>query len=399
MATNVPAVQFNYTGVVVPQESAVLAGVQADIDTAFGGGVNPDLSTPQGQLATSLTAIIADKNAQIALTANQVNPDFADGRWQDAIGRIYFLTRLPAQGTVVQAVCTGAVNTVVPAGAQAQDTNGNIYACTQGGTIPLTGSITLPFACQTTGPIVCASGALSTIYKAIPGWDTISNPTAGVTGQNVETRAEFEARRRASIALNANGSVEAVRANVLQVPGVLSCYAIDNPTSAAVVNGDITLAPNSIYVAVVGGDPNAVAQAIWQKKSAGCSYNGNTSVTITDTNAAAMPYPTYTVKFQTPTNVPVNFAVQIKANPLLPNTINALITAAINNAFSGADGGPSAQIGSTLYASRFYEGVGAVDPNCEVVSIQIGTTTANQNYLAMGIDQMPTVGTITVTQV
>jgi hypothetical protein len=70
MATNVPAIQFTDTGVVLPQESEILAGAFNDIDNAFGGGINKALTTPQGQLATSLSAIIADKNEQIALLAN-----------------------------------------------------------------------------------------------------------------------------------------------------------------------------------------------------------------------------------------------------------------------------------------------------------------------------------------
>lgn len=399
--SSVPPVQFTATGVVVPTESDILAGVQADMNAAFGGNMNPALETPQGQLASSTTAIIADKNAQIALIANQVNPDFAENRWQDAIGRIYFLERLPAQGTVVQATCTGLLGTVIPVGAQAIDTSGNIYSCTQSGTIPASGNITLSFTCQTTGPIACPSGALSAIYQTIPGWDTITNSAPGVLGSDVETRDAFESRRRASVALNANGSVDAVRAAVLQVPGVLSCYAIDNPTSASVTEGGVTLLANSIYVAVVGGDANAVAQAIWSKKSAGCSYNGNTSIVITDTNASAQPYPVYTVQFETPADLPILFAVQIQSNPLLPTTINTLIQNAIISAFAGGDGGPSAQIGSTLFASRFYSTVSAVDPNCEVVSIQIGTTTANLNYLSTNINQIPTISAanITVTQV
>src|SRR5262245_9718188 len=107
MTTNVPSVQFTPTGLVVPQESAVLSGVQADINEAFGGGVNPALETPQGQLASSQTAIIGDANAVFAEFVNQVNPDTASGFMQDAIARIYFLDRHPALPTVVECVCVG----------------------------------------------------------------------------------------------------------------------------------------------------------------------------------------------------------------------------------------------------------------------------------------------------
>ena len=75
MTTNVPSIQFTEKGVLIPSEADVLAGRQADINSAFGGGVNPGLNTPQGQIAQSGAAIIGNKNDQIAEIANQVNPD------------------------------------------------------------------------------------------------------------------------------------------------------------------------------------------------------------------------------------------------------------------------------------------------------------------------------------
>jgi hypothetical protein len=395
----VPPIQWTPAGPVLPTDAQVLAGVQSDLNTAFGGNLNPSLETPQGQLASSTAAIIADKNAQIALVATQVDPDYASGIWQDAIGRIYFMDRIAAAGTVVQCTVVGLSGVIIPIGALAVDpSTGYQYACTAGTTIPVSGSASATFTCLTVGPVAVPS-ALN-IYQSIPGWDSIT-PVSGVEGNLVETQQEFEIRRKASVALNANGSVQSVRAAVLQVPGVISCYAVDNPSSSAQTIGGVTLAPNSIYVAVVGGNAQAVAYAIWSKKSAGCSYNGNASVTVTDSSQGSLPYPTYTVQYTVPTNTPILFAVQIKANPALAANINTLIQNAIIGAFSGQDGGAPVSIGSTVFASRFYATVAATDPNCEVVSIQIGTTTANQNYLAMNINQYPTISAsnITITQV
>lgn len=371
-ATNVPAIDWAATGPVIPTETQILSGVQADQNAAFGGNLNPALETPQGQLASSLTAIIADKNSQLALVAQMVDPDYAEGQWQDAIGAIYFLSRIPAAGTVVQATCIGLAGTKITVGRLAQDTNGYIYSCTQGGEILPSGQVVLEFTNITPGPIPCAAGALSIIYQSVPGWDQITNAAAGTEGSLVETRQAFELRRRASVALNANGTVQAVRANVLAVPGVLSCYAIDNPTNSSVTVGGYTLAPNSIYVAVVGGDANAVAQAIWQKKSAGCSYNGNTTVTVYDTSYTTYPQPSTQVNFEVPAALPLAFNVQIKANPLLASNITALIQSAIVASAAGQDGGVPFEIGAMVFASRFYANVAAQDPNCEVVSIQVG---------------------------
>ena len=111
---------------------------------------------------------------------------------QDALARLYFLDREPAVPTTTLATCTGRAGTIIPTGALAKATTGDLYACVTGGTIPAGGSIDLSFACATTGPVVLPANALTTIYLAVPGWDTINNASAGVVGRNAETRAEFE---------------------------------------------------------------------------------------------------------------------------------------------------------------------------------------------------------------
>jgi len=83
---------------VAPAETDILAGVQADITAALGGKANQALTTPQGQLAMSETAIIGDCNDQLLAVFNGVDPRTAFGRMQDAIGYIYFLTRNAGEG-------------------------------------------------------------------------------------------------------------------------------------------------------------------------------------------------------------------------------------------------------------------------------------------------------------
>jgi hypothetical protein len=242
MTTNVPQPTFGPTGFIIPAQSAVLAGVQADQNVAFGGNLNPSLTTPQGQLATSETAIIGDVNNQFLALSNGVDPAFASGRMQDAIGRIYFLTRIPASSTVVTATCSGLNGTVIPIGAQAVDQAGNIYLSTQSGTIT-GGVVSLTFAAANTGPIACPIGFLNAIYRAIPGWDSINNPGAGVVGAAVETRANFEYRRQQSVAMNSQGALQSVLGAVFSVPGVLDAYVTENVlgvTSGATFTGSIS---------------------------------------------------------------------------------------------------------------------------------------------------------------
>lgn len=391
ITSQVPRVQFTPEGLVLPEESAILAGVQTDMDSAFGGGLNPGLETPQGQLASSTTAIIGDKNNEIALYVNQVDPAFAAGRMQDAIGRIYFLDRKPGTPTSVIATCTGLSGVVIPVGARAQGVDGNLYLCTQAGTIPVSGSIDLPFACAVDGPVDCAPGALNQIYLAIPGWDSVLNADAGTVGSYVESRAEFEERRRQSVALNARGSLPAIYANVANVDDVIDVYVTENNLSVPQTIGGVSLVPHSIWVAVVGGEASDIADAIWREKSNGANYNGNTSYTIEDREGYTYPYPSYVVSWETPAALPVLFAVELASNPALPSNIVDLTKQAIIDAFNGGDGGQRARIGSTIYASRFYAPISLLGPSVSILSLLLGTSTPSAASLTIPINRRPTI--------
>lgn len=392
--TSVPQINFTATGITLPTDSEIRAGVMADMNAAFGGNLNPSLSTPQGQLVTSQAAIISAKNAQFAEFMNQIDPATADGVMQDAIGRIYFMARRPATPTVVQVQCNGLSGVTIPLGALVRDSSGNIYMCAQAGSIGAGGTVTLPFACTVTGPTPCVAGSITgSPYRAISGWDRATNLTDGVLGVLVENRAEFEYRRQQSVAINAHGSLPSIYANVFDVDGVLDVYVAENIEDTATVVGatNYSLAPHSIYVAVFGGADADVASAIWSAKDAGSNYNGNTSVSIQDTSGYSNPIPTYAVKFQRPAPAPIFFAISVQNLGATPNaTITAAIKSAIVNAFAGGDGGQRARIGATIFATRYFQAVAGAG-QIAVLSLAIGRAApAVLASVIMGIDENPT---------
>jgi hypothetical protein len=376
MSTNVPQPTLGPNGYIAPSEEAILAGVQEDIDAAFGADLDfGDITnpTPQGQLAATQAAEIGNVNNILLWFTNNVDPAYASGRMQDAIGRIYYITRNPALPTVLQITCIGLPGVNIPLGALIQDLAGNIYTCTQAGQIPVGGSITLAFANLLPGPIAVPETVI--IYQSISGWDS-ATVSSGVVGVNTESRSAFEARRSASTAQNASGQNAAVLGAVLSVPGVLDAYVIDNPTNAPVTIGGYTLAANSLYVGVVGGAALAVAQAIWSRKNPGPPYNGNTTVTVYDTSPVyAPPGIPYSVTFETPAALPILFSVVLATGPNVPANAAALVQNAIMSAFAGGDGGPRARMGSTLYASRYYAPVAALGPWVQIIDIEIGGDT------------------------
>lgn len=404
-STAIPPITWTPEGVVLPTDAEILAGAQADINSAFGGGVNPALNTPQGQIATSETAIVADKNSDIAYVANQVDPQYAEGRFQDAIGRIYFMTRKPASSTVVIGTIGGTIGAYIPAGVLAQDTSQNTYQLLGPVTIGSGGTVQGAFANLATGPIACPAGTLTQIYRTVPGWDTITNASDGILGSNVESSQEFELRRQNSVAVNSHGTTDAIFAAVYAVSGVLNAFVIDNPSGNTVDYGSTNypLAPHSIYVAVVGGTASAVAQAIWQYKDGGCSYNtsaGNGSVetvTVYDTNYVA-PQPAYQVSYIIPGSTPVYFAVSLATATGLPGGYATTIQNAIIAQFNGQNNNTPAAINSLILASNYYAAVLNAVPGIQVASIAVGLTASPTGYEAqMGIDEVPTLSAADIT--
>lgn len=376
ITTNVPAPQFSSTGFVPPLDSAILTGTLADVNAALGGNANPALTTPQGQIASSEAAIISNADQDFCNLTQQMDPAYSTGRYQDGIGRIYFIERLPALPTTLQVLCVGGAGVAIPTNALIKDGSGNLYACTAGGTIPPGGDLTLQFACTVPGPVPVPDSDDISIYQSIPGWDSVT-ATSGSIGQNVETRAAFEARREATVAGNAFGPVGSIIAAIANnVPGVLDYFGYSNNTASPVTIFGVTLPENNIYLAVSGGTQAAIGQAILSKLNPGPPMYGNTTVTAYDNNplyTAPMPYD---ITFEIPGGLDVLFAVNIVQGPTVPSNAVALVQNAIINAFSGGDNGPRARIASLILASRFYAPIAALGSWAQVRTLFVGSSNA-----------------------
>lgn len=406
ISTSVPDVTVTTAGLSVPEVADILSGRLTDIISAMSSAGTPStsLSSPQGQWAMSDTAVLAQVYDKLSVLMRMINPDYAAGSFQDGIGRIYFMDRITASGTVVTATCTGAVGTTIPVGSTAQDDAGYIYATTSEYTIGSDGTVDADFTCQTTGPIVCAAGSLSTIYRAIDGWDAVSNDSAGVVGSDVESRIAFEMRRKNSVYRNSRSQDGSVLAALLATDGVLDAYVWSNRTDSAVEQGvtSFSVAAHSTYICVYGGANADIAAVLLETANPTSMMNGDTSYTISDTENYTSNYPTYDLKWQTATATPVYFNVTIDSSLSPPSDIVSLVQEMIVNAMNGeVDGVDKARIGSTISVGKFYAPIISIDTS----SVNISSITVSKdnstfsNSITMGIDQVPTIeaSNITVT--
>ena len=391
--SNVPRVTISPNGISVPETEKILDGVLRDYNTAFGGKLNvSSVSTPQYVLSAETAQAIALANADLAFTLSQFDPATSIGRFQDALARIWFLTRNPGTATIVTATCIGQAGYSIPAGSKARDVDGNIYSSLETATFNELGVASVEFANEKTGAIPCPANSLIYIEEAVFGWDSITNESPGVTGTDVESRAAFEARRYASAAQNGKSTTQAIYGLLNSLEGVIAARVEENDTSDPKTIGvtGYSLKPHSIYVAVVGGQEDDIARAIWTKKPGGVGTNGDVSVIVPDTSYTGAQ-PGYEIRFVRPTPVPVKFLVTISQDSALGSDLSDQIKAAIVRQYAADNGNGRDIIGATVYASRYVGAVTAISESVNVISLKIGTTTADSDVVQTGIDQMPVV--------
>lgn len=354
------------TGFSVSETSDIRDEVAQDWVEAFKEQGRPDLNTdpetPQGQLIDSQTAAIHQKDVELAFLAQQFNPQTASGRWQDALAKIYFINRKPAINSTCVCTLTGINGTTVTAGALIRSTyDQTLWSLNEDTTIGADGTTTATFTCQSEGAIQAGVATLTQIVTTVPGWDAVTNATAAEVGQLVESQAAFEARRYKSVALNGRSTTAAVYARVAEVDNVIAAYVTDNKTNVNKTVDGYSLKPHSVYVAVIGGADDDIAEAIYNSVSAGCDYNGNTTVNVTDPNTGGVE----TVTFMRPTQLPLYVKVTIQDDGNLPDGYKAIVQQVVYNNFYGLDTSTTISgeailrviMNTDLYASRFLPSV------------------------------------------
>lgn len=416
MTTNVPIPSFSPTGLVTYDEQTILAGVQQDWVSAFainGKTLSTELTTPQGQLQQSQAYMVAAFQAQLAQLIANVDPMTSSGIYQDALGRIYFLTRQAATFATVTATVTGTVGATLPAGSQVKSSDGTIWASTAAAVYGAGGTASVTFRSLIAGSIPAAGVNDLRIYQQVPNWVAVSNSVPSVPGTDTENRVEFETRRAASVQIGGVGQPANVRAAIANVTGVTDLYVYNNGGDTAVNYGTTSypIPAHSIAIIVSGGANAAIAAAINSKLDCGCGMSTSAglgtlvTVNVQDTVNYVAPYPTYPVRFVRPATTQVYMTVNVANLSTLPANyvlrVQQALAAAFANGFTSTDGTisiPRARIGGQIVASEYAAPIlalGSITP----VTIFVGTSPApsSGNSYTSGIDQQPVCPQLNIT--
>lgn len=381
----IPQIQITDDGYLAPTTQEINDGDWQRYDDAYGGDLSRAQGTPQYQIITSETAIIKDAYDKMIALGNQFDPRYATGIWQEAIGQLYFMTRKLATHSVCPVVFTGLSGAEIPEGFAVQDLSGRTWRTTGLYNIGVSGTVTITCICDVAGAIEALPHSITVIPSSLNGLDSVDNTDSAVVGYAEESRIDFNVRRRESVAVNAKMTDDATRGAVLAVRNVVDAYVVSNPTDATVTKGatNYSMIRNSIVVSVVGGNDLEVATAAFIKAGTGCSWNGNTNVTVTAQEYDVNP-PTYDIKLLRPDFIDIFVKVLVVDKDDISFSTQTQVKEHILSATSSGDN--RVRIGKNFIPADYICGMPTIGLKGIVASFD-GLVWSD--VLPIGIDQYP----------
>jgi hypothetical protein len=374
---------INENGVIVPDTSETLATIQDEWRNTFGQDLIVTPDTPQGVMIAAETIARNNLINNNAVLANQINPNIAGGAFLDAIMALMGIGRKTQNPTVVSNVTiTGVPSTLVPLGSQAKTLAGDVFELTSDVTIPSGGSTTGNFQSIEYGAIPCAIGELNQIVTAILGWETVTNPAAGVLGNTTQSDQQARAYRTNTLAYQGCSLAQAITSALYTVAGVKSLSFRENTDDTTQVIDGISMVSHSVYACVDGGTDLDVATALLENKNSGCSWNGGTLVGVIDPASGQ----SYSVKFDRPTPISILIRATVK-NGASNDVINAIMSY-VNGEIENETG---FVVGQSVSPFEIASAINNQFPSIYVKKIEISLSSPisyTTNEIAIAIDEI-----------
>ena len=98
--------EFNTSsGIIVPDDSSVLSGIQTKFKEIFGSEIDLSAETPVGRLIEAIAVMVKTTLGVTAQSANQFNINEATGIYLDGLAQMYNLKRIGQTHTVITVKC------------------------------------------------------------------------------------------------------------------------------------------------------------------------------------------------------------------------------------------------------------------------------------------------------
>jgi uncharacterized phage protein gp47/JayE len=235
------------------------------------------------------------------------------------------------------------------------------------------------------GPVNGEANTITSIQTPKTGWDSVTNPTAVVPGKSVETDEELRERFRVSKYIRATNILEALYSDLISLDNVAQVQIYENDTDITDSNG---VPAHSFLPIILGGDPLAIAQSIWENKPLGIRSYGNTVQTIFDSQG----FP-HDIGFERPNPVDIYIRMNLTTDPTYPQNGDDLIKSNLASYFSGNFG-----IGDDVIYSRLYTPINSVPGHAvNTLEVSLNGTTWTMGNIVVPFNSIATLESSNIT--
>jgi hypothetical protein len=303
----------------------------AEIKTAIGAGLRGvfgtsfDVDTADSSGA-ELVGILADRETDLwqlgQAIYDEVFPDGAEGASLDRLCALTGVVRQPKTYSEVILTLTGTPGTIVPLGAKFSNPATLFQVATMSAVTLTSGSGTIAARAVVEGPELFPAGTTTQIDTPVGGLTSSTNAADQyIVGSFVESDATLRLRRESSLRAMGGGSIDAIRARLLEVLNVVEATVYGNETDATDANGVLQ---HGFEAVVDGGLDVTVATSILATKPVGIPSCGTTTVVVSDSNGFG-----HTIKFSRPAVLPIYITAVVLYQGIPPTDLVAQIKAAL----------------------------------------------------------------------
>lgn len=319
------------TGIQLESLSESIDNVKARLKAKFGDNLKTDDQSVSGALASVIGEIVSDQNDLIREAVNARNPQGATGNHLANIVQFNGVSRRsPEYSTVSLTVTALGAGTTIPAGSLVQDPSDSSieFATDSIVTVSSGGSGTVSATATAAGAIEAAAGTLTKIVNPVYGWASVTNAAAASPGRAVETDTDLRYRRKYVSRQTGRHSLPKIFAALSNIDGIGRIALLENRTSYIDANGQ---RPHSVWAICQGATDAEIAAALFENTSGGIDWHGGSDYLYHDDTMDA----DYTIRFDRPTEVPIQIYIRNQRFASYPNDGDAQIKAAIVAYFAG----------------------------------------------------------------
>jgi uncharacterized phage protein gp47/JayE len=334
-----PVCFIDQIGIHAPTYQDVLTYLTTAYQNIYGADVYLGADSQDGQFLGIIALAIHDVNSMAVSVYQSFSPATAIGNGLSSVVKINNMRRLTATNSNVDLVLIGQAGTTIINGVVRDNTQNN-WLLPSTVIIPPSGAVTVTAIAAASGAIEAAPNSVTTIATPTRGWQSVTNPSAAVQGDPLETDAALRVRQAVSTALPSQSILDGIVGAVASVPGVSRYKAYENDGVITDANG---IPAHSIAFVVDGGDANQIAQEIMLKKTPGSGTYGTTVIGVEDNQGLV-----HNINFFRPTLVPVIVAITIAPSTGYTTATGSLIAQSISNFIN------SLQIGASVFLTQLY---------------------------------------------